>query len=334
MTTPDGIVITGASSGMGRSTALALAAAGYRTFAGVRRASDGQALVEADVTGRLTPVIIDVADPDSIAAAAIEVGDAVGPAGLAGLVNNAGIGVTGPTEAVAVDDVRRLYEVNVFGQVAVTQAFLPLLRAGAGRIVNIGSIGDRLSLPFGAALASSKWAFASITESLRMELRPWGIHVVLVEPASIYTETVDKTQADAARVLAEMSPANRERYGPAYQEMIERFLAGEREGSSPDVVADVIEKIFAARRPRTRYLVGKDSWRLAFVARWMPDRVFDLIRIRLFGLPKGFGTAPPKILEPSDNTENAENAIRATARTVAPAPDVTGNGTATTGSVR
>jgi NAD(P)-dependent dehydrogenase (short-subunit alcohol dehydrogenase family) len=293
MTSPPtrAIVITGASSGMGRATALRMAAVGYRVFAGVRRQADGDALVAADGTGRITPVIIDVVDQDSIAAAAAQVRDAVGAVGLAGLVNNAGIGVTGPTEALSVHDVRRLYEVNVFGQIAVTQAFLPLIRTGAGRIVNIGSIGDRLSLPFGAALASSKWAFASITESLRMELRPWGIHVVLVEPASIHTETVDKTQADAHRVIDQMSEDHRELYATTYRTMIDRFLAGERKGSSPDVVATLIAHVFATHRPRTRYLVGKDSRRLALAARVMPDRLFDRVRAQLFGLPKVFGAA-------------------------------------------
>ncbi len=284
------VLITGASSGIGRASTLALTQAGFRVFAGVRRESDGAALLAA-ATGSLIPVILDVTDAQSIATAAEWISTTVGPAGLTGLVNNAGVGLTGPTEVVPVADIRGLYEVNVFGQVAVIQAFLPLLRAGSGRMINLGSIGDRLSLPFGAALASSKWAFASITESLRMELRPWGIHVVLIEPASIHTETVDKAEADAQRRLERMSPGERARYGPAYTAMTSRFLAGEREGSGPDVVAGTIVRAMTARRPRTRYLVGKDSGRLAFLARWAPDRLFDRIRIRLFGLPAGFGSA-------------------------------------------
>jgi NAD(P)-dependent dehydrogenase (short-subunit alcohol dehydrogenase family) len=288
---PGAVVITGASTGMGRATSLALARSGYQVFAGVRRLADGEALVAADPSGRVRPVILDVTDQDSVAAAAEHVGALVGAAGLAGLVNNAGIGITGPIEALPVEDVRRLYEVNVFGQITVTQAFLPLLRRGTGRIVNIGSIGDRLSLPFGAALASSKWAFASITESLRLELRPWGIRVILVEPASIHTETVDKTEADAERVVAQMTQTDRTHYEQAYRTMIGRFLAGEREGSSPEVVAALIVRVFRTRRPRTRYLVGKDSRRLALLARWAPDTVFDAVRVRLFGLPRSFGAA-------------------------------------------
>jgi len=288
-----GVVVTGSSSGLGRSTALALTAAGYCVFAGVRHSSDGGALLAAAALhrgrGRLTPVIIEATDAESIAAAAREVSAAVGPRGLTGLINNAGIGVFGPVETVSIDDLRRIYEVNVFGQVAAIQAFLPLLRAGRGRVVNIGSIGDRLSLPFGAPLTSSKSALASITDSLRIELRPWGIHVVLIEPASIRTATVDKAESDAQRVLDELSPRHRALYGPSFAAMMSRLLAKERDGSSPEVVAAVIVRALRAHRPRARYLVGKGHRPMVLAARWAPDRILDLLRIKMFDLPTTFG---------------------------------------------
>lgn len=286
-------VVTGTSSGIGRACALRLAAQGYCVFAGVRRRQDGQALVqEASRTGgQVVPLIIDVTDQESIGAAAAEVASAVGDDGIAALVNNAGIGMTWPMEAIPLDDLRRIYEVNVFGQVAVTQAFLPLVRAARGRIVNIGSIGDRLSLPFGAPLASSKWALASITESLRMELRPWGIHVVLIEPASIHTNAVQKVKDDADRVMSEMSRGHLELYGDTYQAMTSRALEREKSGSDPDVVARAVLRALRTKRPRTRYVVGKDGRLLAFLAGWAPDRLFDAMRLRLFGLPKRFGVA-------------------------------------------
>ncbi|OBF66502.1 hypothetical protein A5753_07110 [Mycobacterium sp. 852002-51971_SCH5477799-a] len=286
-------VVTGTSSGIGRACALRLAVQGYRVFAGVRRRQDGPALVqEASRTGgQVVPLIIDVTDQASIGAAAAEVASAVGDDGIAALVNNAGIGMTWPMEAIPLDDLRRIYEVNVFGQVAVTQAFLPLVRAGTGRIVNIGSIGDRLSLPFGAPLASSKWALASITESLRMELRPWGIHVILIEPASIHTNAVQKVKDDAERVMSEMSWGHLELYGDTYQAMTSRALEREKSGSDPDVVAKAVLRAIRTKRPRTRYVVGKDGRLLSFLAGWAPDRLFDAMRIRLFGLPKKFGVA-------------------------------------------
>jgi NAD(P)-dependent dehydrogenase (short-subunit alcohol dehydrogenase family) len=284
------VVVTGASTGIGRATALALADAGYSVLAGVRRAADGQAL-RSSTGGRLTPLILDVTDPAAVAAAAAEASRLVGADGIVGLVNNAGIGVTWPMEAIPLSALRAVYDVNVFGQVAVIQAFLPLLRRGGGRMINIGSVGDRLTVPFGGPLTSSKWAFASITEALRLELRPWGIHVVLVEPASIATPAVAKVEADARRVLERLSDQDRAHYADAYRSTTRRALARETNGSRPDVVAGVVLRALTAPRPRTRYLVGKDARRLAFLAKWVPDRMFDRIRVRLFGLPRVFGGA-------------------------------------------
>ncbi|HMA45608.1 MAG TPA: SDR family NAD(P)-dependent oxidoreductase [Frankiaceae bacterium] len=283
------VVVTGASTGIGRATALTLADAGYSVFAGVHRAADGEAL-RASAPGRLTPLILDVTDPASVAGAAREVAGAVG-AGIAGLVNNAGIGVAEPMETVPSGDLRRQYDVNVFGQVTVIQAFLPLLRTGAGRMINIGSVGDRLTLPFTGPLTSSKWAFAAITEALRLEVRPWGIHVVLVEPALIGTEAVGKVEADSERVLERLRADGHTRYAAAYRATTRRALSREKAGSSPDVVARTVLRALSAPRPRTRYLVGKDAHLLAFLARWAPDRLFDLVRLRPFGLPAALGAA-------------------------------------------
>ncbi|KRV49712.1 hypothetical protein AQ490_18555 [Wenjunlia vitaminophila] len=282
------VVITGTSSGIGRATAVALADAGYYVFAGVRKEADGKA-VRAQTEGDLTPLLIDVTDPASVAEAVTEVTEHVREQGLVGLVNNAGVGVAWPMEHVPAHELRRQYDVNVFGQVDVVQAFLPLLRAATGRIVNIGSVADRLSLPFCGPLFSSKWAFASITETLRLELRPWGIHVVLVEPASIHSAAVGKFEEDSRRVLAQLNDVGRENYGATYRAVTRRALARERAGSDPRVVADVVLEALTSRRPRTRYLVGKDARPLALMARYAPDRVFDRLRVQMFGLPRRFG---------------------------------------------
>ena len=183
------------------------------------------------------------------------------------------------------------YDVNVFGQVTVIQAFLPLLRRAAGRIITIGSIGDRLTLPYGAPLTSSKWALASITEALRLELLPWAVRVVLIEPASISTDAVGKVQAEAEQVLQGLDEVQQARYGATYRKMIDRAVARERNGSSPQVVADLILRVLNTTTPKTRYLVGRDARRLALLARWMPDGLFDRLHLRLFGLPTEFGGA-------------------------------------------
>jgi NAD(P)-dependent dehydrogenase (short-subunit alcohol dehydrogenase family) len=279
-------VVTGASTGMGRATALRLAADGYRVFAGVRKEADGQALVR-DAAGRgdVIPVMLDVTDPGQIAAAVETVTARAGDAGLAALVNNAGVGIFGPLELAPLESIRRQFEVNVTGQIAVTQAFLPLLRKARGRIVMIGSIGDRAAMPFGEPLGASKAAIALMAEALRQELAPWDVKVILIRPASIRTEAVDKFEADAEKAIASFTDEGRALYAGTYRRMVTAALPRLRHGSSPDVVADAIAGALAARRPRTRYLVGKDSRRLAALSAVLPDRAFDAIRRRLFDLP-------------------------------------------------
>lgn len=285
------VVVTGASSGIGRACALALAGAGFHVFAGVRKSKDGQELTQEGL-GRVTPVLLDVTVADSIRAAADQVAATIGGNGLVALVNNAGIGLPGPVEELPIEALRRQYEVNVFGQVAVTQALLPLLRPARGRIINIGSIGDRLTMPFGAALTSSKWAVASITEGLRLELRPWGLHVILIEPASIHADAVDKIEAETERTLAGFDPGARARYAKSFRAVTRSALARERNGSPPEVVARCVVHAIVTPKPETRYLVGKHARALALVARWAPDGLFDLLRLQLFGLPRTFGGYP------------------------------------------
>ena len=198
-------LVTGASTGIGRATALQLAASGHHVYAGVRQPADGTALVQA-AAGAITPLLLDVTDAAQIGAAAETVAGHVAGTGLDGLVNNAGVGVFGPLEIIPVEQFRALLEVNVTGQLAVTQTFLPLLRQARGRIIMIGSIGTRFTPPFVGALAASKSALVSMDEALRQELAPWDIHVVLVEPATVRSEAVGKLDRDAARLMSQASP--------------------------------------------------------------------------------------------------------------------------------
>ncbi len=275
-------LVTGASSGIGRATALLLARSGFRVFAGVRRAEDGESL--RNEAPSLVAVSIDVTSPGSIRAAAERVAGEVGDAGLAGLVNNAGVGIAAPVETLPLDDLRRLFEVNVFGQVAVTQAFLPLVRRARGRIVNIGSIGDRLSIPFGGALCASKAAVAALNDSLRMELADSGVRVCLVEPASIATAAVDKLEEECERSIAALSPEGARLYADPLRRFLRRAGENERKGSPPEVVARAVLEALTSPSPRTRRLVGADSTLLATLARWVPDPLLDRIRRRVFGL--------------------------------------------------
>jgi NAD(P)-dependent dehydrogenase (short-subunit alcohol dehydrogenase family) len=188
-------------------------------------------------------------------------------------------------EVVPLATLRWQLEVNVVGQVAVTQAFLPMLRRARGRLVIIGSIGDRFTPPFGGPLTASKSAIASIADAFRQELAPWGIDVVLLEPASIRTDAIDKLQRDSQHTADEFTPAARELYGEAYLGMVGAALKREQKGSPPDVVANKVQKVLTVSRPRARYLVGKDAQTLANLVRFMPTATLDSLRRKIFGLP-------------------------------------------------
>jgi NAD(P)-dependent dehydrogenase (short-subunit alcohol dehydrogenase family) len=282
------VVVTGASSGIGRATAVRLARAGFEVFAGVRKEEDERS-VRALAGASVTPIRLDVTHPDSVAGASREVSDAVGQSGIAGLVNNAGIATVGPIEYEPLDEIRNELEVNVLGAIAMTQAFLPMVRRAGGRIINIGSIGDRFTPPFGGALCASKSALRSVTEALRMELRPWGIHVCLIEPAAIVTRGVDKVEALGENLLRSMPPEAIERYGDMLRGFLERSMARERAGSPPSVVADVVFRALTDRSPKAVYPAGKGSRFLRLLPSVLSDRALDRLRLKLFALPSRFG---------------------------------------------
>jgi NAD(P)-dependent dehydrogenase (short-subunit alcohol dehydrogenase family) len=269
-------VITGASTGIGRSAALHLDRLGHRVFAGVRRTGDGDALA-ASASARLTPVILDVGHADQIAAAARTIEDALAGAPLDGLVNNAGIALGGPLEFIDVARLRHQLEVNVVGLVATTQAFLPLVRRGPGRIVNIGSMSGRLTIPFMGPYSASKFAVEAVTDALRMELAPWGIQVSVIEPSPVQSAIWDKGQEQYRELMATLPGRAHELYGP-YFERVMRGVADSVQSAVPTSVTDrAIEHALLAPRPRTRYVVGKAA-RLAVAMRWLlPDRVLDRV---------------------------------------------------------
>jgi NAD(P)-dependent dehydrogenase (short-subunit alcohol dehydrogenase family) len=270
------VVVTGASTGIGEACARHLASIGFRVHAGVRKPEDAERARSAG----LEPLTIDVTDEQSVRAAAASLGD--GP--LAGLVNNAGVAVAGPLEFIPVDEFRRQLDVNVVGQVAVTQAFLPAVRKARGRIVNMGSIGGRVALPLLSPYAASKFAMEAITDSLRRELRPWGIHVAIIEPGAIATPIWDKSR-EANEELAKGAPPEAEQL---YGKLIERIRSesatlGET-GLPPIEVAKAVEHALTANRPKTRYLVGREAKGRAAAAALLPDRAFDALVARTLGV--------------------------------------------------
>ncbi|GMV48610.1 SDR family oxidoreductase [Nitrospirales bacterium NOB] len=281
----DAVVITGASTGIGAACALRLDNLGYRVFAGVRNLADGDSL-QRKAGPRLMPIRLDVTDPASLAAAHHTVTAMVGDRGLSGLINNAGIGVAGPIEALPLADWRRQFEVNVFGLVAVTQTFLPLLRQGRGRIINMGSIAGRTSMPFMAPYAASKHALEAITDALRIEVQPWGIHVSLVAPGAIATPIWAKTRRQVDRWDASWSPELKSLYQEGFTRVKEAATAAGEQAQPADVVTQAVAHALRARRPKTRYLIGSDAALRALLTRLLPDRMNDWLITTIVRLPR------------------------------------------------
>jgi NAD(P)-dependent dehydrogenase (short-subunit alcohol dehydrogenase family) len=256
-------------------------------LAGVRDESSGERLAqEAGAPERLIPLRLEVTDPAQIAeAAALVEGLAAGPGssgGLDALVNNAGIGVGGPLELVAPEDLRRQFDVNVHGPLAITQALLPALRRARGRIVFVSSVGGRVAMAFTAPYAASKHAIEALGDALRVELHSSGIKVALVEPGSVATPIWDKGRAEAERVS--IPPELEAAYGhvPAAMDKVLRDTA--RRGVPPEQVAETIERALTERRMRARYVVGRDARVMLIVRRLLPDLVFDRVARRVLGV--------------------------------------------------
>jgi NAD(P)-dependent dehydrogenase (short-subunit alcohol dehydrogenase family) len=272
------VLITGASSGIGEASALRLARAGWRVFAGVRADADADRLRTA-AGEQLEPLTIDITEPATIAAAA----ETLGEAPLHGLVNNAGTALALPLEFLPLDQLRGQLEVNLVGHVAVTQALLPNLRRARGRIVNVGSIAGRSALPFLGAYAASKHALEAFTDSLRVELRPFGIAVTVIEPGTIATPIWRKGGERIQELAAQLPVELGELYGKRMAAFREAAAAAGRRAEPADHVAIVVERALTTERPKARYVVGRDARRRAMVERLpagLRDRVYERVLLR------------------------------------------------------
>jgi len=262
------ILVTGASSGIGRACALRFAELGYRVLAGVRNAAAGDAL-KASAAG-IEPVILDVTLADSIQRTVEMIGDGA----LTGLINNAGISAIGPLELVSLDAWRHQFEVNVIGLVAVTQALLPSLRRGKGRVVNIGSIAGRSALPGTGAYDSSKFAVEAITDTLRMEVQTFGMHVSIIEPGAVATAIWQKALAEIDDLTHGSKPELRELYGPLMRNLRKETERSANKAAPAEAVINAVEHAMTARRPKTRYLIGNDA-RFFLMLNLLPDKWRD-----------------------------------------------------------
>jgi NAD(P)-dependent dehydrogenase (short-subunit alcohol dehydrogenase family) len=271
------VLVTGASTGIGEATVLHLRELGFDPIAAVRKDEDAERLEGQG----LRTTRIDVTDAAQIAAAR----EALGDQPLVGLVNNAGIAVAAPLEFLPIDRLRQQLEINLIGQVAMTQAFLPALRRGQGRIINVSSIGGRVGLPLVSPYNASKFGLEGLSDSLRRELRGQGVDVILIEPGGVKTPIWAKASQLADEMIEGDMPAEAERL---YGRMIEAVRAGttriaQETGIEPGEVAEVIGTALTASRPRARYLVGRDAKLRAVMARVLPDRVMDRLIARALG---------------------------------------------------
>jgi NAD(P)-dependent dehydrogenase (short-subunit alcohol dehydrogenase family) len=266
------VLVTGASTGIGEATARRLKGAGWEVFAAARKDADLERLGGEGFTA----VKLDVADSDSIAAAKRQLDER----GLRGLVNNAGIAVSGPMEYLPLDELRHQLEVNLVGQVAVIQAFMPNIRQAKGRIVNVSSIGGKMALPMVGPYAASKHALEAVSDALRRELRPWGIHVSLIEPGAVVTPIWDRGRETADRLEAEMGEEARDRYGKLADKIRSETEKIPDRGVQPDEVAKAIEEALTASRPKLRYVVGGDAKMRLRVKAVIGDRGMDALIAR------------------------------------------------------
>jgi NAD(P)-dependent dehydrogenase (short-subunit alcohol dehydrogenase family) len=300
---PKSVVITGASSGIGRASVALMSQAVWQVFATVRKTADQQRLQE--VYGEnVIPVVMDVQDESSIQTAAQRIATHLNGRGLDGLVNCAGIGVVRPVEYATLQDIRQVYEINVFGQILVTQALLHLLRRNRGRIVNITSVGVNIAIPFGGLLNSSKSAFAMLSDSMRLELRPFRVRVIAIEPGAIATPAVEKTLGDIEAVIENLPAEARRQYGELLRTFARKAYAREKNGSSPTVVADAVLHALRSNRPRIRYRVGKHAKLLATLPKLLPESVLDALRARMFGLMRS--TAEQRSISPAEGSRESE----------------------------
>lgn len=273
------VLITGASTGIGEACTHYLSQHGYHVFAGVRQETDAARLQREYPS--VTPIILDVTNPDHITSTREFLQSALGESGLSALINNAGIATAGPLEFLPLDELRYQLEVNTIGLVGITQALLPFIRQAKGRIINMSSFGGNISSPFLGPYHASKFALEALSDSLRMELKPWGIEVIVIKPAAVSTPIWNKAIEDSTH----HTPASHDYYRKAYEALIASAQHANRIGVDPSAVAAIVHRALIARKPKTRYLIGFNG--LAYIGlQLLPDRWRDRLVMQSLGLRK------------------------------------------------
>ncbi len=273
------VLVTGASSGIGRACVRAMDERGWRVYAGVRHDADARALAQ-DNSPSLRPVRLDVTVAPEIEAAARLIRQEVGEHGIDALISSAGIAIAGPLEFLTPADLREQLEVNVIGPMAVTQAMLPMLRAAGGRVVFISSVSARIALPIIGPYAASKCALEALLDALRLEVQPTGVDVVVIQPGPITTGMLEKAIHVAEDRFDRLAPEAKELYRPMMEAGPAAARASDRRSLPSSAVVGVVLKALQARRPRPRYMVLRGAWMFRLLTDLLPDRCRDAAIIR------------------------------------------------------
>ena len=270
------VVVTGASAGIGAATARELAKRGFHVVAGVRRGADANSLR----TANLEPVMLDITNEAEIAALVTHITNDPERRPLRALVNNAGVSVNAPIEVLPLPEWRRLFDVNLFGHVAMIQALLPSLIGSRGSIVNISSVGGKVAMASYGPYAGSKFALEAVSDSLRREVEPLGVKVIVIEPGAVTTEMLNRVAATGERIINAMTAGQRGRYETLMHSIISQAQAAIPRGVPAEEVGRVIADAITNKRPRTRYTVGRDAAMIVRLVRFLPDRMLDSLLAR------------------------------------------------------
>ncbi len=270
------VVVTGASTGIGAATARELARRGYHVLAGVRRETDADGLRATN----LEPIMLDITDETKIAALVQRISKDPERRRLRALVNNAGMAVNTPLETYPLSEWRRLFDVNLFGHVAMMQALLPALIESRGSIVNISSVGGKVAMATYGPYAGTKFALEAVSDSLRREVEPLGVKVIVIEPGAVTTGMLGQVDVRGQRIIDEMTPVQHGRYAALMHAVIAQAQASVPKGATPEDAGRVIAEAIASKRPRTRYTVGRGTAMVVRLTRLLSDRMFDKLLAR------------------------------------------------------
>ena len=265
------VVVTGASSGIGQASAHELARRGFHVLATIRKAADADRLGNVNIE----PFLLDITDEAGIAALAKRIADDPQRRPLRGLINNAGVGMNAPVETLPLADWRRLFEINLFGHIAMIQALLPMLIESAGTVVNISSVGGKVAMAGYGPYAATKFGMEAISDSLRREVAPLGVKVVVIEPGAVVTEMLERVDKVGAKVIDDMTPPQRSRYAAMMQAVVAQAQAAVPRGASAEQAGKVVADAVTSRRPKTRYTIGRDAAIIVRMIRFISDRSLD-----------------------------------------------------------